>query len=101
MKDIHSEQQRFLEAEHLYVLMFSIPLPGRGESAPWSVRIAAVSGLLTTLLYLVLSIFPVMNVANPLGFTVKVGGTVLAVNVAGTVYFAYASRRIRGSSATL
>jgi amino acid transporter len=40
-----------------YVLMFSIPLLGRGERAPWTVRIAAVSGLLTTLLYVVLSIF--------------------------------------------
>jgi len=77
-----------------YVLMFSIPLLGRGERASWSVRIAAVSGLLTTLLYVVLSIFPVINVANPLGFTLKVGGTVLAVNAAGTLYFVYAKRKI-------
>jgi glutamate:GABA antiporter len=79
-----------------YVLMFSIPLLGRGEKAPWSVRIAAVSGLTTTLLYVVLSIFPVINVANPLGFTLKVGGTVLAVNAAGTLYFVYTTRRLRG-----
>ena len=79
-----------------YILMFSIPLLGRGERAPWSVRVAAVSGLFTTLLYLVLSIFPVINVANPLGFTLKVGGTVLAVNAAGTLYFVYAKRKIRG-----
>jgi glutamate:GABA antiporter len=80
-----------------YLLMFSIPLLGRGEKAPWGVRIAAVCGLLTTLLYVVLSIFPVINVANPLGFTLKVGGTVLAVNAAGGLYFVYARRRLRGS----
>jgi amino acid transporter len=79
-----------------YVLLFSIPLLGHGERAPWMVRIAAVSGLLTTLLYVVLSLFPVINVVNPLGFTLKVGGTVLAVNAAGTLYFVYARRRIRG-----
>src|SRR5262249_49453644 len=78
-----------------YALMFSIPLLGRGERAPRTVRIAAVSGLLTTLLYVFLSIFPVINVANPLGFTLKVGGTVLAVNAAGTLYFVYTTRRIR------
>jgi amino acid transporter len=78
-----------------YVLMFSIPLLSRGETAPRTVRIAAISGLLTTLLYVVLSIFPVIDVANPLGFTFKVGGTVLAVNAAGTLYFVYAKRKIR------
>src|SRR5262249_2301873 len=76
-----------------YLLMFAIPLVGRQEKAPWLVRLAAILGFATTLLYVVLSIFPVINVTNPLVFTLKVGGTVLSVNVAGAMYFRYAQRR--------
>jgi glutamate:GABA antiporter len=78
-----------------YLLMFAIPLLGRGEKAPWTVRLAALSGFATTALYTALSVFPVIDVANPFGFTVKVGGTVLGINLFGAAYFWYAQRRLR------
>ena len=80
----------------MYLVMFAIPLLGRGEKAPWSVRLAALSGFATTALYVALSIFPVITVASPLAFTLKVGGTVLGLNLFGALYFWYAqSRRVR------
>jgi hypothetical protein len=41
------------------LVMFAIPLVARDEKPPWSVRIAAASGFSMTLLYVVLSVFPV------------------------------------------
>jgi glutamate:GABA antiporter len=78
-----------------YLVMFAIPLLGSGETAPWSVRLAALSGFATTALYVILSIFPIITVANPLAFTLKVGGTVLAVNLFGSLYFWYAQAKLR------
>jgi hypothetical protein len=46
-----------------------------------------------TLLYAVLSIFPVVDVRNPASFALKVGGLVLGVNVAGALYFWRANER--------
>lgn len=77
-----------------YMVMFSVPLVGSGEKAPMNVRIAAASGLAMTVLYAVLSIFPVIDVKAPLAFTLKVGGIVLALNSAGALYFWWARRRV-------
>lgn len=76
-----------------YVVMFLIPLLGKGERPPLTVITACISGLLMTLLYAVLSIFPIIDVANPASFTLKVGGIVAAVNLAGTLYYAWRTRR--------
>src|SRR5215475_6937863 len=42
-----------------YLVMFAIPLIGAAEKPLWSVRCAALSGFLMTLLYVVLSSFPI------------------------------------------
>jgi glutamate:GABA antiporter len=76
-----------------YLVMFAIPLAARGEKPPWSVRVAALSGFSMTLLYLVLAIFPVVDVQNPASFAAKVGGAVAAINALGAWYFWRASRR--------
>jgi amino acid transporter len=81
-----------------YLVMFGIPLAAAGERAPWSVQLAALSGFLTTGLYVVLSIFPIITIANPLGFTLKVGGTVLGVNLLGALYFRYVQTKRRRSA---
>jgi glutamate:GABA antiporter len=72
-----------------YLAMFSIPLIAK--DAPMGVKVAALSGFAMTLLFAVLSIFPAITVANPMAFTAKVGGVVLALNIAGVLYF----RRMR------
>lgn len=52
-----------------------------------------------TLLYAVLSIFPVVDVRNPASFALKVGGLVLGVNVAGALYFRRANERKKALAA--
>ncbi len=79
-----------------YLVMFAIPLWAPGEKPAWSVRAAALSGFVMTALYVTLSVFPIIAVKNPLGFTLKVGGTVAAVNLAGGLYFRQRRKRNAG-----
>ena len=76
-----------------YLVMFAIPLVARGERPPWGVQVAAASGFLMTLLYAVLSIFPIVDVKNAASFTAKVSGVVIGINAAGAWYFWRASKR--------
>jgi len=85
-----------------YLVMFAIPLigisnasTGTGERPGLWVRIAAFSGFAMTLLYIVLSIFPIIAVENAVGFALKIGGLVVIANVVGVVVFITASRRTR------
>jgi amino acid transporter len=70
-----------------YLVMFAIPLVARGEQPTWGVRTAAVSGFLMTLLYVVLSVFPIIDVPNPWVFTVKIVALVGGLQCAGSVYY--------------
>jgi amino acid transporter len=82
-----------------YVVMFALPLfdqgssrsGGRGPSA-W-LRVAAVSGLAMTLLYVALSIFPIVDVKSVGAFTAKVSLLIVGANLAGAALFALAQRR--------
>jgi len=76
-----------------YLVMFAIPLAARGEKPRWGVRLAAVSGFVMTLLYVILSVFPIIDVKDAASFTLKVGGAVIGLNAAGAWYFWRASRR--------
>jgi amino acid transporter len=76
-----------------YLAMFAIPILGFA-SAPVGLRLAAVSGFGMTLLCVVLSVFPIIDVPNPLWFTLKVGGTVLGANVVGFLIYRIQGRRI-------
>ena len=69
-----------------YLLMFAIPLVARGERASLAVRLAALSGFLMTLLFLILSVFPTIDVQNPWMFTAKIVGTVAAIEGVGALY---------------
>ncbi len=70
-----------------YLVMFAIPVFGRGEKPPLMLRVAAVSGFGMTLLNIVLSVFPIIDVANPFLFAAKAGGTVVGLNLAGAWFF--------------
>jgi amino acid transporter len=78
-----------------YLVMFAIPLAAPGEKPSLGLRLAATSGFSMTLLYVVLSIFPIVDVQNAAGFAVKVGGVVVGVNAVGIWYFWRASKRKR------
>jgi amino acid transporter len=69
-----------------YLAMFAIPILGYA-SAGMGLRVAAASGFGMTLLCVVLSVFPIIDVPNPLAFGVKVGGTVVAANVLGGLIY--------------
>jgi amino acid transporter len=69
-----------------YLVMFAIPILGRAAPSV-TLRLAAVSGFSMTLLCVVLSVFPIITVPNPLSFTVKIGGAVIATNGLGALIY--------------
>ncbi|MGA2722178.1 MAG: APC family permease [Bryobacteraceae bacterium] len=79
-----------------YLAMFALPLAGRqreiARPALW-LQAAAVSGFAMTAMYLVLSLFPIIDVPKPLLFAAKVGGFVLACQfVAAGLFYSYRRR---------
>jgi len=76
-----------------YPVMFAIPLIARGERPSWGVRAAALSGFLMTLLYVVLAIFPIIDVESPWLFSAKIIGVVLALECMAVAYYRWAARR--------
>jgi len=82
-----------------YLVMFAIPIIGLRGVKPrpslW-LQIAAGSGFLMTILYVVVSVFPIVQVKNPISFMAKVGGVIIAANILGAAIFLFAERRRRG-----
>ena len=75
-----------------YLAMFALPFVLKG--VPAGVRIASGSGFLMTLLYVALSIFPIVEVGSSALFTAKVCLVILAGNAAGIAVFELARRRV-------
>jgi amino acid transporter len=85
-----------------YVALFAIPLFGArrlGWTPPRWLLAASASGLAVTVLYSILSIFPIIDVPSWQMFAVKVGGVVVGANVLGAGVYALAGRRARVASA--
>lgn len=83
-----------------YLVLFAVPLAGlgrTGQRAPLWIRLAAAVGFATTALYVVLSVLPIVEVDSWLVFGLKVGGTVVGVNVIGAAM--YRMRRSRAIAA--
>jgi amino acid transporter len=81
-----------------YVVMFAIPLFGlRGviPRPPAWVQLASVSGLLMTVLYIVLSVFPIIQVESVSTFALKITLTIVAMNLVG-IAILYSARRRSG-----
>jgi hypothetical protein len=77
-----------------YLVMFAIPI--RGQAAPsLSLRLAAASGFAMTLLCVVLSIFPIINVPNRQTFTLKVSFAVIASNGLAALIYRFQTRLSR------
>jgi amino acid transporter len=79
-----------------YVVMFAIPLAGlRGVSPrpPLWVKAAAWSGLLMTVLYIVLSIFPIIQVASVGSFALKISVVIVLLNLVGVAILVAGRRR--------
>ncbi|MEO5904148.1 MAG: APC family permease [Gemmatimonadaceae bacterium] len=79
-----------------YVVMFAIPLLGlRGITPrpPMWLRVVSMSGLAMTLLYVCLSVFPIIKVENTMVFALKISMLILGANVLGAAIFFTARRR--------
>jgi amino acid transporter len=76
-----------------YLVLFAIPLFGLRSlkpAPPWWLRIAATSGFLMTLLYVVLSVFPIIDVKSSLTFTAKITAVIVLANALGIGIFVLA-----------
>ena len=69
-----------------YLAMFAIPVLGHAKPS-WGLRGAALSGFAMTLLCVVLSVFPIIDVPDPWAFTAKLSGAVLGVNALGALIY--------------
>jgi len=81
-----------------YVAMFALPLVGLRAlrpRPPWWLRASAISGLLMTLLYLALSIVPIVRVESRAVFALKISGLIVLANAAGLLIYLSAARRSR------
>jgi amino acid transporter len=79
-----------------YLVMFAIPLVGlRGVTPrpPWWVKAAAASGLVITVLYTVLSLFPIIQVASVAAFALKITVVIVVLNLVGVGILVAGRRR--------
>ncbi|MEK6285470.1 MAG: APC family permease [Acidobacteriota bacterium] len=79
-----------------YLVMFAIPLVGlKGTAgrAPLWLKLASTSGLLMTLLYVTLSILPVIQVESRFAFAAKIATVIIVTNLIGAAVFLIAERR--------
>src|SRR4051812_25138138 len=74
-----------------YLVMFAIPIAGlraSGVRAPLWLKACALSGLLMTLLFIALSIVPIVQVESRLLFAAKITGLIVVTNLIGlTIFF--------------
>ena len=79
-----------------YVVMFAIPIFGLRAVSPrppvW-LRVASASGLAMTLLYVVLSVFPIIKVESVATFALKISLVIVTANIVGIGILAAARRR--------
>ena len=79
-----------------YVVMFAIPLFGLralGARPPLWLRAVSASGLLMTVLYLGLSVFPIIKVESVATFALKISAVIVIANVVGAGIYLTAQRR--------
>jgi len=84
-----------------YVVLFAIPLFAArriGLRAPLWLRIASISGALVSLLYIALTIVPIVKVESRLAFAAKLIGLALVFNLVGVMLFVAGRRRQRGNA---
>ncbi len=73
-----------------YLILFAIPVFGlrhHASRAPVWLKIAAVAGALTTLLYIVMTIFPIVDVRSRFAFAAKIIVVTVAANLVGVLIF--------------
>jgi amino acid transporter len=85
-----------------YVVLFAIPLFAArriGLAVPWWLRVACASGAIVSLVYIGLTIVPIVRVENRFLFAAKLIGVALVLNLAGVALFLAGRRRQRAAAA--
>jgi amino acid transporter len=79
-----------------YLVMFAVPIVGlrslQGRPAMW-IRIASASGFVMTLLNVVLSVFPIIEVESRLRFAIRISSVIICANLIGFVLFVLGQRK--------
>jgi amino acid transporter len=79
-----------------YIAMFAVPLVGlrrAGVVAPAWIKVCAVSGLLMTLLYVTLSVLPIISVGSRTVFAIKITALIIVANLIGLGLYWSGTRR--------
>jgi amino acid transporter len=88
-----------------YLTLFAIPLFGMraaGKRPPLWLKLASAAGLLVTLLYCVLSIFPIIDVTSWLSFSLKIVAVIVIANLIGVaIYLSAERRKTKGASPSM
>jgi amino acid transporter len=82
----------------VYLMLFAIPLFGAGairSGAPIWLRIAAVLGATVSVLGIFFTVYPIIDVPNPLMFGAKIAAVTIAANVIGVAIYMAGNRRSR------
>jgi hypothetical protein len=87
-----------------YLALFAIPLLARKEMrirpALW-LCIGAVSGLLVTLLYILLSVFPIVDVRSSWEYSAKTAIGLLGANAMGIVVYRWGRKKASAGAAVV
>lgn len=78
------------------LVMFAIPiigLRGTGVRIPIWVKIISVSGFLMSLSFIVLSVFPIIEVESWFAYSVKIITVIVITNIVGVIIFLTANKR--------
>jgi glutamate:GABA antiporter len=81
-----------------YVVLFALPIVGSRSlrsALPWWVKVAALAGLISSLVSLVIAVYPIVDVTSRGAYAAKIGAVVLLSNVAGVVIYRTGKRRTR------
>jgi glutamate:GABA antiporter len=76
--------------ELMYMAMFAIPLVGTAalrNSLPGWLKWVSLAGFCASLFSLLVSVYPFVDVVNPLGYAAKIAGTVVVSNAAAIAFY--------------
>lgn len=76
--------------ELMYMAMFAIPMVGTAalrKSLPGWIKWVSLAGFCASLFSLLISVYPFVDVVNPLGYAAKIAGTVVISNAVAVVFY--------------
>jgi amino acid transporter len=85
----------------VYLMLFAIPLAGASAvrtGAPIWLRVAAISGAAVSLLAIFFTVYPIIDVPNPLVFGAKIVAVTIIANAIGIAIYLVGERRSRRDS---